>query len=329
MNNWGIHADWWCQGVIQQGMSRPKLERYLREHTLRNNHFMSLPDYLGLIDYCASQMNDDHLGIHVMSQNKQAQDTGLFSYLLRNAATLGDLCDVLQRYQGILMRGMYFSLQHRGETSSLCYEILYPFSNAVRHDVELSITSLLMVFNNVLGRFCATRVNFCHQQVGSLAAYREVFGASVHFNQPVNSFEFDAKFLTHPVSHADPKLLKILQQQADAILLETGDDFAKQVEFYITAGLGNDNFNQQYLCQQLNITSRTLHRRLQGYHQTYKGLKQNIILKLAKNALINTDASITEIAQQLRYSEASAFVRAFKKQCSLSPLQYRKKYCVA
>lgn len=45
----------------------------------------------------------------------------------------------------------------------------------------------------------------------------------------------------------------------------------------------------------------------------------------AKNALITTDKNIECIACENGFSDASAFIRLFKKKCGITPLQYRKK----
>jgi len=51
-------------------------------------------------------------------------------------------------------------------------------------------------------------------------------------------------------------------------------------------------------------------------------LKTRIVL--AKNDLLKTNLSITEISEQNGFSSVSYFCRAFKEEEKLSPLQYRK-----
>jgi AraC-like DNA-binding protein len=49
-------------------------------------------------------------------------------------------------------------------------------------------------------------------------------------------------------------------------------------------------------------------------------------LARAKYYLEKTRLSITDVAQELGYAEASVFVRAFKRLTGNSPNQYRKLY---
>ena len=63
---------------------------------------------------------------------------------------------------------------------------------------------------------------------------------------------------------------------------------------------------------------------LQLRNTSFRELRDDTILQVAKEALLDTDASITYIALKLGYSEASAFVRVFKRLAGASPLQFRK-----
>jgi AraC-like DNA-binding protein len=48
------------------------------------------------------------------------------------------------------------------------------------------------------------------------------------------------------------------------------------------------------------------------------------MMRAAKESLISGSQSVTQLAHQLGYSDASAFNRFFLKQAGVTPLQYRK-----
>ena len=73
----------------------------------------------------------------------------------------------------------------------------------------------------------------------------------------------------------------------------------------------------------LNITERTLHRRLAEHDMTFKKLKQQTILERSMYYLSNTQMTIGEISYEVGYSETSAFCRAFKRFCQKSPQDSR------
>jgi AraC-like DNA-binding protein len=74
----------------------------------------------------------------------------------------------------------------------------------------------------------------------------------------------------------------------------------------------------------LPLTTRTLNRRLQQNGTTYKKLREEVIVELARQSPANTEASITAIGGKLSYMEVSAFVRAFKRTIGTTPVAYRK-----
>jgi AraC-like DNA-binding protein len=57
---------------------------------------------------------------------------------------------------------------------------------------------------------------------------------------------------------------------------------------------------------------------------SFRRLKQSIIEEIAKDALLNSPTSVTEVALKLGYAESAAFARAFKKNTGLTPMEYRR-----
>jgi AraC-like DNA-binding protein len=80
-------------------------------------------------------------------------------------------------------------------------------------------------------------------------------------------------------------------------------------------------------CQQLcllNISPRTLRRRLTEERTSYKSLVADIRKRKALDLLQTTSVSIARIAAELGYSDLSNFYRAFKRWTGKNPNMYRK-----
>lgn len=73
----------------------------------------------------------------------------------------------------------------------------------------------------------------------------------------------------------------------------------------------------------LNISPRTLHRYLKREGLVYRQLCVEERERRAKEMLSKTTLSITRIAQELGYNDASNFTRAFRTTAKCSPTQYR------
>ena len=60
--------------------------------------------------------------------------------------------------------------------------------------------------------------------------------------------------------------------------------------------------------------------------ENFRQSQKKIILEAAKNYLINTNISITNLSQKLGYKYPSAFMSFFKKESGISATEYKKKY---
>ena len=68
------------------------------------------------------------------------------------------------------------------------------------------------------------------------------------------------------------------------------------------------------------MSRRTLYRRLRDHDTTLNALRERVVLTVAREALAGTSITITRLAQNLGYSDLSAFDRAFKRLAGHTPL---------
>lgn len=73
----------------------------------------------------------------------------------------------------------------------------------------------------------------------------------------------------------------------------------------------------------MNISVRTLRRRLAERQTTFSAVFENRRIANAKRLLRQTDLSIQSIAQCLGYAYVSNFERAFKRWTGLNPSDFR------
>jgi AraC-like DNA-binding protein len=79
------------------------------------------------------------------------------------------------------------------------------------------------------------------------------------------------------------------------------------------------------LASALNVSLRTLHRRLREEGATLQELKDDIRRDLAIERLVRTSRSIKQIARDVGFHNEKSFMRAFKQWTGESPLEYRRK----
>ena len=75
----------------------------------------------------------------------------------------------------------------------------------------------------------------------------------------------------------------------------------------------------------LDISTRTLKRRLAASGTTFQRLRDEIQFDLARQLLRNTTIPTGQIASIVGYSESSAFNRAFRRWAGVSPARWRRR----
>lgn len=159
-----------------------------------------------------------------------------------------------------------------------------------------------------------------------LAGMRHYFPCPVGYGQSVNSVTFSAR-------HLDAELVR------DETALE---EFLKLAPYYMVIqpllstvsithrirGILGDDFRQEMpsfegLTVLLNMSARTLRRRLDKEGTSYQRIKDNARRDVAISMLSRDRLTVSEVAEQVGFSDPSAFHRSFKKWTGESPGSYR------
>ena len=80
------------------------------------------------------------------------------------------------------------------------------------------------------------------------------------------------------------------------------------------------------VCAALHMSSATLKRKLKADDATFQSLKDSFRLRRATSLLGGTEASVEEIADELGFSDASGFTKAFRRWTGVAPRDWRLAY---
>ncbi len=87
------------------------------------------------------------------------------------------------------------------------------------------------------------------------------------------------------------------------------------------------NKQVSYYAKSLGVTSKTLNNVTQSIlHKSTKALINDIVIIQSKRMIINSEASLTEIAYQVGFDEPTNFFKYFRKYTGVSPSQFRTQY---
>ena len=147
----------------------------------------------------------------------------------------------------------------------------------------------------------------------------------VIFNAPANRLYLDRHLLEKKMPAADSETEKSMRKICQEILssIENQSGIIKEVNKFIVAR-SNAYPSLEDAASHLCISPRTLRRELQKSNTTYQQLLDSIRSRVAKNLLLNTVKTTSQIAVELGYNDASNFSRAFKAWFGASPGRFRR-----
>lgn len=88
--------------------------------------------------------------------------------------------------------------------------------------------------------------------------------------------------------------------------------------------IGRESLSIDKIADDLNLSKRTLQRRLQQHEISFAQLRDNVRFHHSIGHLIEHHESIDSISSSLDFSDRTSFTNAFKRWTNLSPSAFRK-----
>ncbi|SOB77969.1 AraC-type DNA-binding protein [Marinobacter sp. LV10R510-11A] len=98
---------------------------------------------------------------------------------------------------------------------------------------------------------------------------------------------------------------------------------SNKVSSLISIQLARGKVGVEVVASQLHMSRYTLHKKLKREGLTFARLLEDVRRKQALTYMQDKTKPLVEIAEQLGFSELSAFSRAFKRWMGTSPAEYR------
>lgn len=168
--------------------------------------------------------------------------------------------------------------------------------------------------------------NFTHPRPSHIDEYKYLFPCAHVFSQPKDSIVFASSFLKEPVVRNKEELKLYFRRAPVDIFLKPENDtsLTTRIRRLIEAELfdGFPTFDE--VSVRINMTPQTLRRRLKQEGSSYQEIKNLIRRDMAIHLLTNLDLSLSDIAEKIGFTEAGAFIRAFKSWTGVTPGDYRR-----
>lgn len=304
----------------------------IRERDLQDEPSgVTMVKYLELLSRISEEQGRPSLGLE-MALARDLGSLGVLGYMVRNAPDFERALAITDDYLDLIMPGCRTGLVRLEQDCIWTYEMPGISPAKCRHEIEQTLMQFIGAARELLSlpQWYPTQVFFQHAEPQDCELLREEMADTLHFDHHYNGVMFPAGFLRYTISEADPKLLGLLEQQVQHSLdlLKHDNTLVGRITFMITSRLGKTEVSAETISSRIGMSRRTLHRRLSEQGTSFNEIREMVVLQIAKKALSTTDVSITELAQELGYSDSSALDRAFKRLTGFSPLSYRRNHTV-
>ena len=211
-----------------------------------------------------------------------------------------------------------------GSTVILGYSVFRLSPITIRYPYDAATGILFQTLRDLCGpEFRPSAIAFAYPRPPDIDYYRSYFGCKLVFDAPLTGVLFDEAWLAKPLAHAQPNALRDLVTLVTREAARQETAFSRRVELAIQQMLLGGTATEPAIASLLNISERTMRRRLGHEGEQFRSLLGERRFELAQQLLRNTNLSIADIASTLQYKDANAFSRAFRIWANQSPTEWR------
>lgn len=192
------------------------------------------------------------------------------------------------------------------------------------HDLILTILMHMCRFN--FGQeLNATEIKLARPELVCAKKLKSYFGTDVQFDAERTSITIARTAADMELSSANKQIALMHDEMLMRyiVAIKKGD-IVQQVKSIILENLPDGQVTDKLVASELNLSERSMQRRLKEHKTTFRFLLDNVREMVAKQYIENPRNRMSDIAFLIGFSEQSAFSRAFKKWTGKSPVEYRK-----
>ena len=154
--------------------------------------------------------------------------------------------------------------------------------------------------------------------------WHDFFGVKVQFNQAENCLALWNRDADKQLTGSNPMLVALHEDVIKRQIAELDrSDILNRTLAAIIDQLPSGGVSEGSVAKELNLTVRTLRRKLSEKGIGFRSLLTNVRKDLVKRYIDDPSYTVTEISFLLGYTDTSAFSRAFKRWNGISPTHAR------
>ena len=266
---------------------------------------------------------DPAFGIKVANHYKHTSFHAL-GYGTSASSTLKEAFERVRRYCHVVSDAVDYQFYRRG---SEYHFIIEPAVDIAVEAIDALVSNYLRMSRSLLGSdHSPLLIELRRSRPPVIDDYERLWRAPLRFGTERNRMIFDANSMERVLDTGNPELAR----QSDAI----ASRYLARIERYnivarvrgvLTQRLTGSEPSQEEVAEALNVSARTLQRKLGEGGTTFKEILDETRHAMALAYLGSPERSVNEVTYMLGFSCSSSFTRAFRRWTGLSPSDWRAK----
>ena len=264
---------------------------------------------------------DPAFGLKVASQIKHTTFHAL-SYGVAASSTLKEAFERAQRYCHLATDAVEYRFHKSGNEYQL---VVDPIEELPYETIDAIVGIYIRMCRSLIGRqFAPLRIEFRRPRPARIEDFDLMLRAPLSFDAAQTLIAFDCESVERPLDSGNPELAR----HNDAIALEylsrlECDHVSTRVREALRHRLARGEPSQEEVAELLNMSARTLQRKLAEANTTYKEVLNETRRTLALAYLATPHHTVTDVTFLLGFSATSCFTRAFRRWTGQSPSAWR------
>jgi AraC-like DNA-binding protein len=264
---------------------------------------------------------DPAFGLKVASYYKHTTFHAL-GYGTSASSTLKEAFERVCRYCHIVSDAVDYRFVQRGTKYHFLIE---PAVDIAPEAIDAIVSTYLRMARSLVGRQCSPlSIELRRPRPSVIDDYERLWRAPLRFGAEQNRMIFDAESIEQPLETGNPELAR----QSDAISSRylariERNNIAARVREVLTLRLEGGEPSQECVAETLNMSARTLQRKLGDNGTTFKEILDETRHGMALAYLSSAQRSVNDVTYLLGFSCTSSFTRAFRRWTGLSPSDWR------
>jgi AraC-like DNA-binding protein len=348
-------------GLVRQGLDPAPLLAAAEVDTADTANRIPVENYAALYNLINRELDDEGFGLFA-----QPMRLGSFEFLCRSTISAPTLAEALQRacrFLRIVLPDMVVEVRREKALAELVISERRPLAGRIDSPSRVFAFEWLLRLLHGLACWLAGRglaldsVSFPYPQPAHVDDYALIFtehstflpslptslpagargaqrppspasgrGVGGEGNHTLTA-TFNANLLDLPIRRDEAALTTFLDGAPGKIttLYRRDREMVIRVRDLLRAALP-DSLSLEEVADQLHLSPRTTHRRLEEEGSSFRGIKDALRRDMALARLTKTRDPIAQVAADLGYADTSAFYRAFVEWTGMAPVNYRRRW---